>query len=246
MRLEELALRFSLSPLKPEMFMVSSLMSRTMLGNGRLLALCTLAALALSAGCNPDSPTVAGPDSQSDQTGLGAGGHPEISLLTGGATQISGIGSYAGPAECNDPEGQGSDYDLIMRGDLEGCHYVFVESAVCSAGGAYRETGTETFVGAYNGTPGTFRTTYLFTATYKDCANLTGEIAGRCQHPITAGSGEGVFEGVTGRLDMQDDIEAGNFPYRGHFRWATNDLLASSSTAFSSGTLVAPRSLPGC
>jgi hypothetical protein len=27
-----------------------------------------------------------------------------------------------------------------------------------------------------------------------------------------------VFEGVTGRLDMQDDIETGSFPYRGHFR----------------------------
>jgi hypothetical protein len=169
------------------------------------LALCTSAALALSAGCSPDSPTVAGPDAQFDQEGLGA-------------TQISGIGSYAEPGECNDPEGQGSDYDLIMTGELEGCHYVFVETARCSAGGAYSETGTETFVGLYNGAPGTFKTTYLFTAKYKDCANLVGEIAGHCQHPIIAGSGEGVFEGVTGRLDMQDDVETGNFPYRGHFR----------------------------
>jgi hypothetical protein len=105
-----------------------------------------------------------------------------------------------------------------MTGDLEGCHYVFVETARCSPGGAYTETGTETFVGLYNGVPGTFRTTYLFTATYEDCANLVGEIAGRCQHPIIAGSGEGVFEGVTGRFDMKDDVEAGDFPYRGHFR----------------------------
>jgi hypothetical protein len=210
------------------------------------LALCTSAALALSAGCNPDGPTAAGPDVQLDQTGLGAGGHPEISPFTAGATQISGIGYFAGPAECTDPEGQGSDYDLTMTGDLEGCHYVFIETATCTAGGAYRETGTETFVGAYGGTTGTFRTTYLFTATYEDCPTLTGEIVGRCQHPIVAGSGEGVFEGVTGRLDFKDDIETGNFPYRGHFRWATNDLRASSSTAFSSGTLAAPRSLPGC
>ena len=186
-----------------------------MLGNSRLLALCTAAALALSAGCSPDSPTMAGPDAQFDQKGLGAGG---FSQFTGGATQISGIGFFAEPAECNDAEGQGSDYDLVMTGDLEGCHYVFVETARCSPGGAYTETGTETFVGLYNGVPGTFRTTYLFTATYRDCANLVGEIAGRCQHPIIAGSGEGVFEGVTGRFDMQDDIETGNFPYRGHFR----------------------------
>ena len=210
------------------------------------LALCTSAALALSAGCRPDSPTVAGPDAQLDQTGLGAGGHPEISPFTAGATQISGIGYFAGPAECNDPEGQGSDYDLIMTGDLEGCHYVFVETARCSAGGTYNETGTETFVGLYNGAPGTFKTTYLFTAKYTDCANLVGEIVGRCQHPITAGSGEGVFEGVTGRLDFKDDIEMGNFPYRGHFRWATSDLRASGSAASSSGTLAAPRGVPGC
>ena len=186
------------------------------LGNTRLLALCTSAALALSAGCSPDSPTVAGPDAQVE--GLGAGGPPELSRLTRGATQISGIGAYAEPGECNDPEGQGSDFVLIMTGDLEGCHYVFVETARCSPGGTYSERGTETFVGLYNGAPGTFKTTYLATARYTDCANLVGEIAGRCQHPLVAGSGEGVFEGVTGRIDMNDDIETGNFPYRGHFR----------------------------
>ena len=210
------------------------------------LALCTSAALALSAGCSPDSPTVAGPDAQFDQEGLGAGGHSGMSRLTGGATQISGIGYYAGPSECNDPEGVGSTYDLTMTGDLEGCHYVFVETARCSAGGAYNETGTETFVGLYNGAPGSFETTYRFTAKYTDCANLVGEIVGRCQHTITAGSGEGVSEGVTGRLDFKDDIEVGNFPYRGHFRWATSDLRASGSAASSGGTLAAPRNLPGC
>ncbi len=218
----------------------------SMLGNLRLLALCTWAALAFSAGCSPDTPTVAGPDAQLDQTGPGAGGHPEISPFSAGATQISGTGRFGGPAECNDPEGQGSDYDLIITGDLEGCHYVFVEAARCSAGGAYSETGTETFVGQYNGAPGTFETTYLFTAKYTDCANLAGQIVGRCQHPVVAGSGEGVFEGVTGRLDMRDDVETGNFSYRGHFRWATSDLHAASSAASSRGTLAAPPSLPRC
>jgi hypothetical protein len=161
---------------------------------------------------------VAGPVAQFDQTGLRAGGRAEIFGLTAGATQISGIGFYAEPGQCKDPQGQGASYVLIMTGDLQGCHYVFVESARCSAGGAYTETGTETFVGLYNGTPGTFKTTYLFTAKYKDCPNFVGEVAGRCEHPITAGSGEGVFEGVTGRFDMKDDVETGNFPYRGHFR----------------------------
>jgi hypothetical protein len=134
----------------------------------------------------------------------------------GGATQISGIGSYAEPGACTDPQGQGADYILTMTGAFSGCHYVFVENAGCSAGGAYAEAGTETFVGTYNGQVGTFRTNYLFTAKYRDCPNLLGEIEGRCQHPIVDGTGTGVFEGVTGRFDMRDDIEAGNFPYRGH------------------------------
>jgi hypothetical protein len=134
----------------------------------------------------------------------------------GGATQISGIGAYAGPGQCTDPEGEGADYALIMTGAFSGCHYVFVETAKCSPGGAYFEAGTETFVGTYNGEFGTFGTNYVFTATYRDCPNFVGEIAGRCEHPIAAGSGTGIFEGVRGRFDMKDDIEAGNFPYRGH------------------------------
>jgi hypothetical protein len=179
-----------------------------MLGTTRVFALCTSAVLALGAGCTSDSPTAAGPNAQFDQSGFEAGG----------ATQMSGIGYYAEPGQCNDPEGQGADFALTMTGDLEGCHYVFVATAGCSAGGAYSESGTETFVGLYNGAPGTFKTTYLFTAKYRDCPSLVGEIAGRCQHPIIAGSGEGVFEGVTGRFDMKDDVETGSFPYRGHFR----------------------------
>jgi hypothetical protein len=207
-----------------------------MLGQNRVLALCTSAALALNAGCTRDSPTAAVPDAQFEQSGLGAAG----------SAQFSGIGYYAEDGQCTDPQGDGSSYKLVMTGDLQGCHYVFIETASCSPGGTYTERGTETFVGLYNGAPGTFETTYRFTAKYTDCANLVGEIVGRCQHPITAGSGEGVFEGVTGRLDFKDDIEKGNFPYRGHFRWATSDLRASSAAASSSGTLAAPRSLPGC
>jgi len=139
--------------------------------------------------------------------------------LAGGATQISGVGSYAAGGECEDPEGAGSDFALKMEGDLEGCHYVFVETYECSPSGTYRERGTEIFVGEYNGIYGTFGTTYLFTAKLGDCDDLSTEIWGRCQHPIVAGSGTGLFDDVTGRFDIKDDIEAGNFPYRGHLRW---------------------------
>ena len=137
----------------------------------------------------------------------------------GGATQISGLGEFDAASECADSEGQGADFALKMTGDLTGCHYVFVETAECSPSGTYRETGTERFVGMYKGGKGTFDTTYRFTAKYEDCPNLVKEIFGRCQHPLVAGSGEGVFEGVAGRLDFKDDIALGNFPYRGHLRW---------------------------
>ena len=136
----------------------------------------------------------------------------------GGATQISGIGYWPEGEECDSPP-EGAHFAILMDGDLQGCLWATVEGSECSPDGTYREWGTETFVGYYNEEFGTFDTTYLFTAKYDDCPNLIGEIFGRCQHPIVAGSGTDVFEGVTGRLDLKDDIEAGTFPYRGHLRW---------------------------
>jgi hypothetical protein len=136
--------------------------------------------------------------------------------LAGGATQISGIAFFDEADSC-DSESMGADYALIMHGDLEGCLYTFVGPAVSSPSGTYRETGTELFV-ASDGS-GTFRTTYRFEAKYEDVANLAGEIFGRCQHPIVEGSGTGDYEGVSGILLFKDDIEAGNFPYRGHLRY---------------------------
>lgn len=137
--------------------------------------------------------------------------------LADGATQISGIAYWPNSGECNDPEGAGSDYAVRMTGDLDGCQYTFVESATCTPSGAYNESGNEIFVGQYNGGTGTFRTTYRFTAKYVDCENYV-EVVGRCQHPLIMGSGEGIFEDMTGRLDFKDDLVAGNFPYRGHLR----------------------------
>jgi hypothetical protein len=144
--------------------------------------------------------------------------------LAAGATQFSGVAYYASPGQCTDPEGTDSDgnvydYAVVMTGDLQGCHYTFIDSWVCSPGGGYNETGHEVFVGQYNGQAGTFRTTYRFTAKLKGC-NASGEINGRCQHPIVDGSGTGVFDDMTGRLDMRDIVEPGvggvAFPYRGH------------------------------
>ena len=140
--------------------------------------------------------------------------------ISAGATQISGIGYYATAGEC-DYASQGAVYAIRMTGDLEGCLYAFIDDFECSPSGTYREEGREYFVGTYNGQAGTFWTTYKFEAKYEDCDGgpLGAEIFGRCQHPITAGRGTGVFNGVTGQINFKDDIEAGNFSYRAHLRF---------------------------
>lgn len=136
------------------------------------------------------------------------------------ASQISGIGYYATAGEC-DYASRGAAYAIKMTGDLEGCLYAFIDDFECSPSGTYREEGREYFVGTYNGQSGNFWTTYKFEAKYEDCDGgpLGAEIFGRCQHPIVEGSGTGVFNGVTGQLNFKDDIEAGNFPYKGQLRF---------------------------
>ncbi len=141
-----------------------------------------------------------------------------------GATQISGLGVFDDSGSCSDAEGAGSDFATILTGDLTGCQYVFVESSVCSPSGTYREVGREIYVvEGPNGEVGTFETTYYFSSKFEECVDGQfpggAEIFGRCQHPITKGSGTGDFAGVSGRLDFKDDIEAGNFPYRGHLKY---------------------------
>ena len=161
------------------------------------------------------------------QKGINKPRHPEEEITIAanqgtGASQISGVGFYATTGEC-DYVTQNAAYAIKMTGDLQGCLYAFIDEYQCSPSGTYREEGREYFVGTYNGQPGTFWTTYKFEAKYEGCsesgAPLGAEIFGRCQHPIVAGSGTGVFNGVTGQINFKDDIEAGNFPYRGSLRF---------------------------
>ena len=155
-------------------------------------------------------------DYKSDE--LAQNGQESI-LQAAGSTQVAGLGFYATTGECDFPS-VGAAYAVRMTGDLQGCLYAYIDEYECSPSGTYREQGREHFVGTYKGQAGEFWTTYKFEAKYEGCAvggaPLGLEIFGRCQHPLVAGSGTGVFAGVTGRLDMKDDIEAGNFPYRGH------------------------------
>lgn len=144
-----------------------------------------------------------------------------LSGANNGAQQIDGVGFLATNVEC--PPLVGSAYAVRMTGDLVGCFYIFIDEFECSPSGTYREKGRDYFVGTYKGVPGSFWTTYRFESKYEGCdpsgAPLGAEILGRCQHPLTPGTGTGAFLGATGRLDIKDDIAAGNFPYRGHFKY---------------------------
>ena len=128
-----------------------------------------------------------------------------------GTTQISGVGVFDGNAECTEIP---SLFTMKMDGDLVGCWYTTSFEVVQSTpSGVYQERGTETFIGCLADltTCGTFSTTYKFTAKY---AVDGAEIHGRCQHPIVSGTGD--FEGATGRVDFKDDVQTGEFHYRGH------------------------------
>lgn len=161
-------------------------------------------------GCSKDNPT------NNDDLGNSLN-----TKSTEGSVQVSGISYFDATDECNSA-GENASYALNMTGDLEGCWYTFIDEYECSPSGTYREIGREYFVGTYLGESGTFWTTYRFEAKYEGCAEdgafIGAEFKGRCQHPIVAGSGTGVFEGATGRLNMTDNIETGDYPYKGHIK----------------------------
>lgn len=135
-----------------------------------------------------------------------------------GMTQISGSAVPAGDDTCTDAPSGFTDFALDLSGDLDGCWYVAVDDArYIDGSGVYLETGRERFVGCMGIVCGTFDTTYRFTAKFAD-PELTQEIHGRCQHPITDGTGTDGFAGITGRVDFKDDVDTGIFYYRGHLR----------------------------
>jgi hypothetical protein len=145
-------------------------------------------------------------------------------MLTGPAGADQGVAQIAGSAvpgddTCIDPPAGFNDFVLDLSGDLDGCWYIDVEDGrYVDGSGMYFETGRERFVGCLDGgVCGTFDTTYRFTAKFAD-PELTQEIHGRCQHPITDGTGRGGFTGITGRVDFKDDVDTGIFHYRGHIR----------------------------
>jgi hypothetical protein len=133
-----------------------------------------------------------------------------------GTTQIAGTSAFE-DGVCSTPPAGFDDYPgLALHGDLEGCLYTDVVTSYSTPSGVYHETGRETVVASLNGGPvGTFTTTYKFEAKFDPDSGA--ELKGRCQHPITAGSGTGAFAGTTGRLDFKDIIgDPVTYEYRGH------------------------------
>lgn len=134
-----------------------------------------------------------------------------------GNIQIDGLGVPGDFEVCDDPVGADADFPILLTGSLEGCLYQYWGPGEFRPSNTYIERGVELFVGCLGDgvTCGTFETTYVFTGKYGD-TDFSDQKFGRCQHPIVVGTGTGDFAGATGRLDFKDDVEAGNFPLRGH------------------------------
>lgn len=148
--------------------------------------------------------------------------------VTAGTAQAGGDGvnQLRGVADFADATCPGLNLEPSTTGwSLDGCLQItsFTREQ-WNPSGSYQEDGTESFSGdlyvdGVKVGSGTFETTYQFRAKFGVIGDFSTEIFGRCQHPIT--SGTGVFADVEGRLDFKDVLDgpgAPYFPYRGHIR----------------------------
>lgn len=167
-----------------------------------------------------------------------------VAVSAGGAknTQIGGEAIYDADGSCA-ASPYPTTYALELTGDLVGCLYSIWEQTVGTPSGLYQEKGEETFIGclADGVTCGTFTTRYTFTAKF---APDGSQINGRCQHPITGGTGD--FSGITGRLDFKDDVTTGIATYRGHIKLPNGPQAAVSVTFGASSANAAPAPAQGC
>ena len=147
-----------------------------------------------------------------------------------GNVQIRGVALFGGDPSC--------EFGLYMQPPdsgwgLHGCLNLISYEGSQTPSGAYRETGTEQFEGdivfvddAGNVQvmgSGTFDTEYGLTSKWEGEPFASFQYHGRCQHPITSGTGD--FSGATGRVDFKDSIEDGvatSFPYKGHIKLANS------------------------
>jgi hypothetical protein len=151
-----------------------------------------------------------------------------IPVAAQGVAQVEGtaVPYPAAPATCNPGASGPVDYILAMpagSGDLVGCLYGSVQSGAISPAGTVSQWTVETFIGCLDNRCGSFQLQAHITSKFEE-APPVGQLFGRCQHKIVAGSGTGDFEGLTGRLDFKDiisrnadgDVVGVVFDYRGH------------------------------
>ena len=169
-------------------------------------------------------------------------------MLAGGSAALAGgdnkpvfVSGNSTFSDCGVP---GSDYALLLTGDLEGCWSTFIQGHKCKElqdYDLYFEAGREVFVGKFSGKQGRFRTTYTFEGAYAKgfCKSFdpTLELGGGCTHPIKSASGVfadarglikfiDVIAGVTGNPET-GEFHAGtggnNFLYYGHIDFDQDD-----------------------
>lgn len=155
----------------------------------------------------------------------------------------------------------GSDFALLMTGDLKGCLSIFIQSFTCTElrdFDHYVERGREAFVGTWRGKNGRFSTKYTVDAAYGKgfCQSLdfTLELSGSCIHHIDGRSGvfadaEGVFTLFDVVTNVTGDPVTGaftpgsggnNFLYYGRIR--TSDRKGLAPAALEGGASAESRS----
>ena len=154
-----------------------------------------------------------------------AGALATVMMALGGVALASGDRNHAisGNSTFSDCGAAGSDFALLMTGDLKGCLSIFVQDYSCKELGDfahYREYGREAFVGTWRGRNGRFATDYTVDAAYATgfCQSLdySLELSGSCIHHINGRSG--VFADAEGVFTLFDVITnvTGN-PVTGEF-----------------------------
>lgn len=168
-------------------------------------------------------------------------------ILTGGVMSTSAAAKPAAKAQNVQVRGvaefvietEGCTGLLMVPQDdgwgLDGCLSVLsIDDFRLSAGGVYKEYGTERFDGSIvyseggvadesTRATGTFDTDFVITSKWAGEPFVSDQFHGRCQHPITPGTGTDAFEDATGRLDFKDTIVDGiavEFPFSGHVKLA--------------------------
>jgi len=159
-----------------------------------------------------------------------------IALLTpnpaGAAEERTVISGTAEFSECNNGKGAGA---LMFSGDLEGCLTFYPKDYTCTEMNGfalYEESGSEIFIGSYEGVRGKFRTRYTLAATYLadscdaiDDAVLNGgdfpwdrQVTGGCDHKILGR--KGAFAGKRGNFNIFDVIPEPGVSGATTFQWA--------------------------